>query len=91
MNGDVLSPIDRQTFVDAPADGTVVHDDVVVVHRTETVTLMISNKLIAQTETHITEDDVVAGDDKRMIGYADAVARSCLSGNGDITVLDLQF
>ena len=69
----------------------MVNDDVVVVHRSQTVTLMIGNKLIAQAETHITEDDIVAGDDKRMIGYADAVARSCLSGNGDITVLDLQF
>ena len=84
LNGKVLSAIDRQTFVDAPADRTMVDDDVVVVHRTEAVAFMVGNIFIAQAETHITDDDVVAIQRNGIVGYADAVAGSRLSGNGDV-------
>ena len=39
---------------------------------------------IAHAEAYIPDDDVIAADDGRMIGYANAIAGSCLSGNGGI-------
>ena len=38
----------------------------------------------ATTETHVTNDDIMRIDGKRLSCNADAIARSCLSGYGDV-------
>ena len=47
--------------------------------------------LIAKAEAHISDDNVLTGDDKRVVGDTDAIAWSRLPRNGHITIFDLQF
>ena len=91
MYGDVASAINGQALIDAPADGAMVDNDVVFVHCTETVSLVMFNIFIAQAEAHETDDNVVGCYDKRIVGHTNTITWSRLSGNGDIVVLELHF
>lgn len=44
---------------------------------------------LATTETHVTNDDIMGIDLERFARDADAVARCCLAGNGDIRSLHI--
>jgi hypothetical protein len=43
LYGKIPASINRQAFVDAPANGAMVYYDVVVVHRTQAVAFVISH------------------------------------------------
>ena len=73
----------------------MVDDNVVVVGGSQSVAFVsfrvVLQRYVAQTEAHKTDDDVVGSNDEGIVGYADAVARGCLSGNGQVAVLYLQL
>ena len=82
LHGEVLTAINRQALIDAPTDRAVVDDDIVVIHRSQAVALVFIYMAIAQAETHITDDDIVAVDGDGIVGHADTVTRSRLSKDG---------
>ena len=76
-----------EAFVDGPADRAVVDDEVLVVEASETVPavgIALGDILIAEPEAHIAYDDVVGLNGHGIVGNADAVAGSRLSGDGDV-------
>ena len=83
LHGDVAGAIDGEALVDTPADGAVVDDDIFAVHSAQSVALVgiriRFQRLVAQTETHVADDDVLVECDG-IVGYADAVAGCRLSG-----------
>ena len=83
LHGDVARAIDGEALVDTPADGTVVDNNVLPVHSTQSVALVSIRirfqRLVAQTEAHVADDDVLVERDG-IVGYADAVAGCRLSG-----------
>ena len=79
LHGDVLAAVHRQALVDAPRHGAVVDDDVVMVHRTQSVAFVVGHILVAQSEAHVAHDDVVAAHRYGIVGHADAVAGRRLS------------
>ena len=56
---DVGAAIDREAFVDAPADRAVVDDDILAVHTAQSVAFVLGDVTIAKAEPHISDDDVV--------------------------------
>ena len=83
----VLVAQNRQAFVYRPAHGTVIYHPVLLVETAKavpTIRTIQFNILVAQTEAHVAHDDIVALDSAGIVGYADAIARSSLSGDGGI-------
>ena len=79
LYGDVLASVDGTALVDAPRDGAVVDDDVVMVAGSQSVALVVGHLAVAQSEAHEADDDVVCRDDEGIVGHADAVAGRRLS------------
>ena len=69
----------------------MVHDDVLVVHSREGVTLLFLDGAVATTETHIAHDDLVGTNTEWEVGNADAIARSGLTGNGATVVVHIEL
>ena len=87
LHGGVPIAQHRQTLVDAPRHGAMVDDPVLPVEAAKTVPAVgtvLEHILIAQTEAHVAHDDIGARDVTGIVGHADTVARSGLSGNGHI-------
>ena len=85
---------ERETFIDAPAYRAMVYDYILLIQRPKTVptiSAIQSDILVAEAETHETNNHVVGLDGKRIVGHADAVAWSGLACNSDITVAQIQF
>jgi hypothetical protein len=91
LHSEVLGTIDRQALINTPTHGTVVDDDVFGIHTTESVSFVICHILVAQSETNITDNDILARNGERIIGNANAIARSRLSCNGDIWSAEFQL
>ena len=71
----------------------MVYHPILVVEASESVPAVGTvyfDVLVAQSETHITYDDIIALNAARVVGHTDSVARGCLTGNGRI-VPDFQF
>ena len=49
LDGKVTIAIDGQTFINAPADGAVVDDDIVTATASQTVALMVGHFSVAQS------------------------------------------
>ena len=75
--------IERNVLVQSPLTRAVVDHDVSYGITTEGILAMFHPRFTT-TETHMTNDDVVCIDGKRLASNADAIARGCLSGYGDI-------
>jgi hypothetical protein len=84
LHGQVFHAVYRTTFVDAPANGAMVDDDVFLIHASQTITFMISYIGVAQAKTHKADDDVARVDGEGVIGDADTITRCCLSGDGNV-------
>ena len=69
----------------------MVHNDVLLIHASESVTLMVCHLAVAKTETHITKNDIACLNRKGIVCYTDAVTRRRLSCNGHITLRESQF
>ena len=91
LHGDVFRTIYRQTFVDRPAYGAVVHYDVALIHAFQSVSLMVCHLTVAQTEAHEAYYYVAGFDGEGVVSHADAVAGGCLSEDGHVTVLQLKL
>ena len=79
LYGEVPTAIYRHTFIDTPADRTMVNDDVMVVHRAESVTFMVFDISVAQTEAHETHYDIVTDNGNGIVGNTDSVTGCRLS------------
>ena len=69
----------------------MVNDDVLLVHTTQSVSLMIFHLAIAKTETHVAKNNVAGLDSEWIVCHTDAVAWSRLAGNGHIALHDGKF
>ena len=69
----------------------MVNDDILLVHTSESVSLMVGDIAVAESEAHVSYDDIARRDAEWIVGYANAVARSCLPEYGDVAVLQPQL
>ena len=67
----------------------MIDDDVMAVVDRQRITFHLI--LVTHTETKETDDDIACLDHHGVAGYADAVTRCCLTGDGYVTALDLQL
>ena len=81
LHGGIVAVVHRQVFLHRPGEGTVVEDDVVDVLYVEFRHALV--RQVAGTEADMTHD-AVRGQFHLVSSNADATARRCLSGNGQI-------
>ena len=87
LHGGILVAENGETLIDGPRDRAVVDDPVLLVEAAETVPAVgtvLQYVLVAETEAHIAHNDVVAIDVAGVVGHADTVAGSRLSGDGGV-------
>ena len=78
----------RQDFIDRPARGDMVDDDVGSADDRDAV--ILDQALAANARADIAHDDIVGVDAQRIVAQRNPGARRGLSGDGDIVVLDGQ-
>ena len=83
--------VERGTFVRAPAHRTMVDDDIPVVIESVHGIVPFLLDVRSHARTDEADDDVVRLDSQRIVFQADAVARSGLSGNGQVSVIDIEW
>ena len=69
----------------------MVNDDILSIHTTKSVAFMMSNFLITQTETNVTDDDVIGRYHKRIICDTNTITRCSLACNGHIATTQLKL
>ena len=80
----------RKTFVDAPADGTVVYNKVVGSVDAEAIALVVGHLALAKSEAKVANNGVLTGDGDGIVGQAYAVAGSRLTKDGDVAAVQVE-
>src|SRR5688572_3582063 len=74
--------VNRAVFVHAPADGTMVHDDILAIGDFERV--QFAAHFVTQPKAHVANDNIMRGDPKYISRDANAVTGSTLSRDRDV-------
>ena len=93
LHREVVVGIERGALVGTPRDGAVVDDDIVAETAAEsvgTVGFIGRERPVSHAETHVAYDDIATRNRYGISGQTDTVARGTLSGDGNITVSDIQ-
>lgn len=85
LQGEVLVAVEGRTFICTPAHAAMVDDDVLLIASPHGIILCF--QFVAHAASDEADDDVVGLHYERIVLQADAVAWSCLSGYGDVSIL----
>ena len=85
LQGEVFVAVEGRTFICTPAHAAMVDDDVLLIASPHGIILRF--QFVAHAASDEADDDVVGLYHKRVVLQADAVAWSCLSGYGDVSIL----
>ena len=88
LHGEVAVVVERCHLIDTPTERAVVEDDVLVMAPPAGISSIVDIHGIAATHTDEAHDHVVGIHCNGVITEGDAIARSCLSGNGHIALRD---
>ena len=89
LDGGIVCVVGCQTLFHRPRHRTMVNDDVLTVFHVQSCEALVG--LVAGTEAHIADNDVVLVDIQRIACYADAAARRRLSEDAHVRVIHLQL
>ena len=90
LEGEIAVVVERGTLVGAPTHGTMVDDDVAVMFETIHRIVAFLFDVSPHARADETDNHVVGRHAEGVVFQANAVARSCLSGDGEVAVVDFQ-